>query len=136
MEPSAAISSMPGGVNWTSSRIASRSNFICSPEVDDRESNRLSIHDWYRCFRSSNHFDGSISIPERLLMAATLFLSGPIFSPKLSEREWAGSVEKIRIFLVLSDLARASAKAAAAVVLPTPPLPPKINTFLGANEKL
>src|SRR5687768_9217759 len=49
-----------------------------------------------------------------------------MFTPRLSESECAGSVENSRIELCcLRFLRRKRAVADAAVVLPTPPLPPK-----------
>src|ERR1051326_3711497 len=54
----------------------------------------------------------------------------PISSSKLSDSECAGSVENRSTFCFGFACANASANAAAAVVLPTPPFPPKITIFL------
>src|SRR4030095_9724544 len=84
---------------------------------------------------SSNHLPGSISIASRLLFLATPFLSGPTFTAKLSDKECAGSVENISTRFFRSFAARESAKAAAAVVFPTPPLPPKMYSRRPPMEK-
>src|ERR1043166_1782860 len=57
----------------------------------------------------------------------------PISSSKLSDNECAGSVENTSTFCFGLTCANASANAAAAVVLPTPPLPPKITIFLSTS---
>src|ERR1700754_919595 len=60
------------------------------------------------------------------LCSATLTSRFPIFTPRESDSECAGSVENSRIELSgLSLLRRKRAVAEAAVVFPTPPLPPK-----------
>jgi hypothetical protein len=51
---------------------------------------------------------------------------GPSSWPKLSDSEWAGSVEMTRVLWPASALARAV--AAATEVFPTPPLPVKSRT--------
>ena len=61
----------------------------------------------------------------------TFFTTGVILFPwttmlKLSAREWAGSTDIARIFLFGWILFKYKAAAAAEVVLPLPPLPPKI----------
>ena len=57
---------------------------------------------------------------------ATSTRRSPTSTPRLSESECAGSVEKRRTRApAAAESSRSSAAAAAVVVLPTPPLPPK-----------
>ena len=63
------------------------------------------------------------------LCDATFLMRFPTATPRLSERECAGSVEKRRIFSpAFAFSSKRSAVAAAHVVFPTPPLPPKKDT--------
>ena len=64
--------------------------------------------------------------PSRAGRGSSATVSGPIARSKMSDAEWAGSVETSRTRRPIR--LAASAVAAAQVVLPTPPLPPKKST--------
>src|SRR5690242_19892478 len=69
-------------------------------------------------------------MPSRFSTPAMPCFDSPISSSKLSASECAGSVENTSTFCFGLARANASANAAAAVVFPTPPFPPKITIFL------
>jgi hypothetical protein len=118
---SAITSSSPGKERSSNSLMSLVSSNVPRSAISPRVA---------RCFvlNFSSATPASISYAMRRapLCFATSVRWFPIFTSRLSERECAGSVEKRRICSsVCAESRRARAVAAAAVVLPTPPLPPK-----------
>jgi hypothetical protein len=72
---------------------------------------------------------GSISRPDRLATPGMGVSWAPIGVSKMSDREGVRSLEMISVRRPVE--AKCRAVVAEVVVLPTPPLPPNINTRLG-----